>query len=435
MAELEGGAAARAELEGGGAARAELVLTRAPRRTITALLVTELLLTFALATPLIATLSLKANEIDPAAKESVLGVVTAVGALAAFLLNPVFGHLSDRTRSRYGRRRPWIMAGLAGGVPAAVVMATATGTAQLLVGWLLAQASYNAALAALSAVIADRVPPEQQATVSGLFGAAGFAGVTPGLVLVGLLPGNVAALFLIPAAAGALGGLLAWRMLRDDTVVPEAAPVNPRSVLSSMVFDPRLSPSFTVVWVQRFLLQFANALIGTFGLFYLMTRLEMSTAAAAALVSVTGLLSLVLNVIAAGVSGRLASRTRAYRAFIVVAGVLLTGSMLVKMVADTVWPIYLATGLAGIGLGVFYAVDLALVIRVMPSSADSARYLGVFNIAKALPQSIAPAVAPLLLAVGSDPVASAADKNYFLLFCGGAVAALIATALTPLIRK
>ncbi|MEV4899036.1 MFS transporter, partial [Nonomuraea sp. NPDC055795] len=259
---------------------AELVLVRAPRRTITALLVTELLLTFALATPLIATLGLKADEIDPAAKESLLGVVTAVGALAAFLLNPVFGHLSDRTRSRYGRRRPWIVAGLAGGVPSAVVMATATGTAQLLIGWLLAQASYNAALAALSAVIADRVPPEQQATVSGWFGAAGFAGVTPGLVLVGLLPGNVAALFLIPAAAGALGGLLAWRMLRDDgddgddgddTVVPESAPVNLRSVLSSMVFDPRLSPSFTVVWVQRFLLQFANALIGTFGLFYLMT--------------------------------------------------------------------------------------------------------------------------------------------------------------------
>ncbi|MFD9942947.1 MFS transporter [Nonomuraea sp. NPDC059023] len=414
---------------------AELVLVRAPRRTVTALLVTELLLTFALATPLIATLGLKANEIDPAAKESLLGVVTAVGALAAFLLNPVFGHLSDRTRSRYGRRRPWIVAGLAGGVPAAVVMATATGTAQLLIGWLLAQASYNAALAALSAVIADRVPPEQQATVSGLFGAAGFAGVTPGLVLVGLLPGNVAALFLIPAGAGALGGLLAWRMLRDDTILPEAAPVNLRSVLSSMVFDPRLSPSFTVVWVQRFLLQFANALIGTFGLFYLMSRLEMSTAAAAALVSATGLLSLLLNVAAAGVSGKLASRTRAYRAFIVVAGLLLTASMLVKMVADTVWPIYLATGLAGIGLGVFYAVDLALVIRVMPGSADSARYLGVFNIAKALPQSIAPAVAPLLLAVGGDPVAPAADKNYFLLFCGGAVAALLATALTPLIRK
>ncbi|WP_157244845.1 MFS transporter [Nonomuraea typhae] len=407
---------------------------RAPRRTVAALIGTELLLTFALATPLIATLGLKAGEIDPAGKESLLGLVTAVGALAAFLLNPLFGHLSDRTRSRFGRRRPWILAGLAGGVPAAVIMATATGGLQLMLGWLLAQAAYNAALAALSAVIADRVPPEQQATVSGLFGAAGFAGVTPGLVLVGVLPGNLAALFLIPALAGVLGGLLAWRLLRDDAPVTEAAPVGLRSLLSSLVFDPRLSPSFTVVWVQRFLLQFANALIATFGLFYLMTRLELTTAQAAAVVSATGLVSLLLNVLAAGVSGKLASRTQAYRAFVVVAGLLMAGSMLVKMTAVSLWPIYLATGLAGIGLGVFYAVDLALVIRVMPGSADSARYLGVFNIAKALPQSIAPALAPLLLTLGSDPVAPATGKNYFLLFLTGAVAALAATALTPLIR-
>ncbi|MFI6497739.1 MFS transporter [Nonomuraea typhae] len=409
-------------------------LVRAPRRTVAALIGTELLLTFALATPLIATLGLKAGEIDPVGKENLLGLVTAVGALAAFVLNPVFGHLSDRTRSRFGRRRPWILAGLAGGVPAAVIMATATGGLQLVLGWLLAQAAYNAALAALSAVIADRVPPEQQATVSGLFGAAGFAGVTPGLVLVGVLPGNVAALFLIPALAGVLGGLLAWRLLRDDAPVTEAAPVNLRSLLSSLVFDPRLSRGFTVVWVQRFLLQFANALIATFGLFYLMTRLELTTAAAAAVVSATGLVSLLLNVLAAGVSGKLASRTQAYRGFIVVAGLLMAGSMLVKMTAGSLWPIYLATGLAGIGLGVFYAVDLALVIRVMPGSADSARYLGVFNIAKALPQSIAPAVAPLLLTLGSDPVAPAAVKNYFLLYLTGAVAALAATALTPLIR-
>ncbi|MEU6921383.1 MULTISPECIES: hypothetical protein [unclassified Streptomyces] len=43
-------------------------------------------------------------------------------------------------------------------------------------------------------------------------------------------------------------------------------------------------------------------------------------------------------------------------------------------------------------------------------------------------------LAPALLALGSDPVGASADQNYFALFLGGAVAALLATALTPLIR-
>ncbi|MEV7852496.1 hypothetical protein [Streptomyces sp. NPDC088183] len=94
----------------------------------------------------------------------------------------------------------------------------------------------------------------------------------------------------------------------------------------------------------------------------------------------------------------------------------------------------MSPSLAAVGLGAFYAVDLALVLRVMPDGGDAARYLGVFNIARALPQALAPVLAPALLALGSDPVGASADQNYFALFLGGAVAALLATALTPLIR-
>ncbi|MCX4868032.1 MFS transporter [Streptomyces sp. NBC_00257] len=410
----------------------------APRRLLVALIVTELMITFALATPIVATLGLKVQEIAPDRKEQVLATVMAVGSIAALLLNPVFGHLSDRTTGRFGRRRPWIAGGLVVGLPAGAVMATAHSTTQLVLGWLLAQAAYNAALAALSAVIADRVPPAQQATMSGLFGAAGFAGIVPGLVLVGTIPGNTTALFLIPAAIGVLGAVLAWLLLREPAVPGGAdragKAVNLRSVLGSLLFDPRTSPAFTVVWCQRFLLQFANALIGAYGLYFLMARLDMSVSEAAALVSATGLVSLAGNVLAAAVFGRVASRTGAYRALVVGSGTLMTAAMVIKMFSASVWPVYLATAVAAVGLGAFYAVDLALVLRVMPDGGDSARYLGVFNIAKALPQTLAPVLAPVLLALGSDPVGASAEKNYFALFLGGAVAALLATALTPLIR-
>ncbi|MEV7270263.1 MFS transporter [Streptomyces bacillaris] len=410
---------------------------RAPRRIVAGLVITEFLIGIGLAMPLVASLGLKVEEIAPRAKESVLASVLAAGAVASLVLNPVFGHLSDRTTGRAGRRRPWIVGGLVAGLPAALVMATATSPAQLMLGWVLAQASYNAALAALAAVIADRVPAPQQATVSGLFGAAQFTSVLPAFLLVGLVPGNTTLLLVVPGVMGAAGSVVSWRLLRGDRVLPasERRPLKLRSIFTSLLFDPRTSPAFTAVWLQRFLLQGANALIGTFGLYYLMSRLEMSTAQAAALVSATGMLAVAGNSLSAVVFGRLASRTGAYKAFIVASGLLMALSMAIKMLSASVWPIYLSTAVAAVGLGTFYAVDMALVLRVMPTSGDAARWLGVFNIAKALPQSVAPLLAPLLLALGTDPVGPGADgENYFALYLGGTLAALAAVALTPLVR-
>jgi MFS family permease len=57
--------------------------------------------------------------------------------------------------------------------------------------------------------------------------------------------------------------------------------------------------------------------------------------------------------------------------------------------------------LGGLGFGLYMAVDLALVADVLPDpGAAAAKDLGVMNIAGALPSSVAPAVAPAILAVG-----------------------------------
>jgi MFS family permease len=54
----------------------------------------------------------------------------------------------------------------------------------------------------------------------------------------------------------------------------------------------------------------------------------------------------------------------------------------------------------GLGFGLYMAVDLALVVDVLPGGDRAAKDLGVFNIAGALPYSIAPAIAPLVLTIG-----------------------------------
>jgi MFS family permease len=55
-------------------------------------------------------LPLQIERIDRAHKIAVLGLVAGVSAVFALVFNPVGGALSDRTRSRFGRRAPWLVA-------------------------------------------------------------------------------------------------------------------------------------------------------------------------------------------------------------------------------------------------------------------------------------------------------------------------------------
>ena len=44
-----------------------------------------------------------------AVKGQTLGLVLLIGAFVSMIVAPVFGALSDRTPTRWGRRRPWIV--------------------------------------------------------------------------------------------------------------------------------------------------------------------------------------------------------------------------------------------------------------------------------------------------------------------------------------
>ena len=80
--------------------------------------------------------------------------------------------------------------------------------------------------------------------------------------------------------------------------------------------------------------------------------------------------------------------------------------------------------IGGLGFGVYVAVDLALAADVLPDRASAAKDLGVFNIAGALPFSVAPAIAPAILAIGGG--------SYGVLYAVAGVSALLgAAAILP----
>ena len=57
----------------------------------------------------------------------------------------------------------------------------------------------------------------------------------------------------------------------------------------------------------------------------------------------------------------------------------------------------ISVGIAGIGIGIYLAVDQALMTQVLPNSADAGKDLGVLNVAQAGGQVIAPLAASLII--------------------------------------
>src|SRR5712675_2846165 len=166
--------------------------------------------------PLLVTLALKVNSLVgiEQAPDS-LALVAGIGALLEMFGNPFFGKMSDRTSSRLGMRRPWMVIGLVGGSLGILIVALAPNIAVVLVGWCIAQLFFNALLAALIAVLPDQVPRAQRGVVSGVLGVCLPIAAVSGTLLVKLFTGNPIATFLVPCATGGFFILLFVVALKD----------------------------------------------------------------------------------------------------------------------------------------------------------------------------------------------------------------------------
>ena len=60
--------------------------------------------------------------LDDSTKEINLSIATLIGGVVVMIVTPLFGRLSDRTRSRLGIRRPWILGGAIAGLIGAIVL-------------------------------------------------------------------------------------------------------------------------------------------------------------------------------------------------------------------------------------------------------------------------------------------------------------------------
>ena len=379
--------------------------------------------------PLLVTLALKVNSLVGIRQApSSLSLVAGIGALLSILANPFFGKMSDRTSSHLGMRRPWMVIGLVVGSLGVLIVALAPNIPVVLLGWCIAQVFFNALLAAMVAVLPDQVPAAQRGMVSGVLGVCVPIASVSGTFLVKLFTGNQLAMFLAPCAMGGFFVLLFAATLRDRRLSKAEKPTwSLREFASTFYVNPRKNPDFAWVFAGRFMFLLAYAFLVTYQAYYLLDKIGSAEADVPQQIFLGTLAQSAVIVAASVIGGRLSDRTGRRKIFVFTASIVYGLAMFVVAMASSFNGFLVGMAIGGLGFGIYVAVDLALVVDVLPNKDNAAKDLGVFNIAGALPFSLAPAIAPAILAIGNG--------SYGVLYAVAGLCAIIgAFAVLPVKR-
>lgn len=311
---------------------------------------------------------------------------------------------------------------------AILIMALAPNVVVLAAGWFIAQACANMAYAAYTASLADQLPDEQYGKVSGIVGIAQNSAIMAATWLASFFGGTMVGLFMIPAVLGFVLVTAYALMIPDPVLTRNRYPFNVRELVTSFWTNPLKFPDFGLAWWGRFMIILASYLFISFRVLFMTNHLGLEDAAAATAVAKGVTIYTVLSMVAGLAAGWISDRIG--RRKVLVAGSILVFGLGTYMLAhvDSVGGFFLCEAIMGLAYGTYLAVDLALVFEVLPDRRTAGKDLGVFNMANALPQSIAPALGGMLLArIGGG-------TDFTVLFVAAAISGVIGAVLTMFIR-
>jgi len=104
-------------------------------------------------------------------KGSTLAFIIAIGGADSVIVPPLAGYLSDRTATRYGRRKPYILFGTIGCSIGIVMLGYCTNKIILSICWVLLTTCSNFGSTSFYALLPDVVPEEEMGKSSGIIAA------------------------------------------------------------------------------------------------------------------------------------------------------------------------------------------------------------------------------------------------------------------------
>ncbi|OZC59793.1 MFS transporter [Rhodococcus sp. 06-621-2] len=352
------------------------------------------------------------EQLDPASKVGNLALLTTLAAIASMLALPIGGAVSDRTRTRFGRRTPWLLIMSAVSALLMVYMGTGPALVPLAVAYMLLWFTANFYSGAISAMLPDRVPVERRGVASAVIGLGTPLGILAAVNLVSRIDrfwgytiiGVVLVLATVLLTVGAREPSSERDALPSPAVTVADKGGRGRRTASPHVirgfFAAFSSRDFTLAFISRAALFLSYFTISGY-LYYTVQDYvgeeNLPGGNVAVAVSTLASVSVITWVVVATAAGWLADRLDRRKLFVGVSAVGMGLSMMVPILSPTWTGMLVYSVLSGGFVGIYFAVDLAVMSLVLPDKANEGRDFGILAVATGLPQILSSVIAGALI--------------------------------------
>lgn len=344
-------------------------------------------------------------ELDGPRKIELVATFATLAMIVAAISNMVAGALSDRTRTRFGKRTPWLLGGGFGFMLAMIGASLAPNISVLLAAWLVGQVALNFIVAPMVAWI-DMAPEGGKGTASSVYGGLGMALGNNGFSVLGaMFLGQFRLGFALFGIITFIGTAIAAAIVREPSNLEEQfANAGTKEKLSLRT----LSTVFPAWSIGRdYYLALAGKMfqgVGNFAvmgfLLYIMTDfMGKTTEGAAAPIQMINAIMLGFGIVMGFLAGPLADRFNVLKWPVALSAVLLSIGALGMYFLQNDTGIVIYGIAAGLGMGLWNSLDNYLNLRVIPDKTRVAFFLGVYNLGNTLTQAIAPVLAAIVISI------------------------------------
>lgn len=345
-------------------------------------------------------ISAKLAILSPTDKVFLLGLSTALAGIATTISLFFWGTVSDLTRSKFGRRTPWIVFGAVAGFVFIALMGIATTAPGYIAAYIGYSLVFNALCAAVLAIFADRIPRSKRGTTSAVYGGGQLiGGSVAGIVLSRFIDAPNPGYFIVGVVM--IIGVAIFLLLAPDYSNKDQPrqKLDVRGLLAAFKF-PRDAPDFYWAFFGRFVILLGVFAVQNFMLYILEDYIGLSSKDTANYIALASVGSLVGLVIGTFLSGPLSDRLGRRKAPIFAATLFFALALVIPLVWPVAIAMFLYATLSGLGLGAFLSVDTALMTEVIPAGDAAGKDLGLLNTANTVPQIIAPLMTSAIVGIG-----------------------------------